>query len=154
MDLHPDFADLLQAFADEGVRYLLIGGYAVGFHSRPRFTKDIDLWIAHEPANVSRAVRALRRFGAPPQVYSGLATARPDEVVWMGSPPVRVDILQRIDGAAFEQAYPKRVMVEWGGMPVALIGIDELIEAKRAAGRPQDLQDVAVLERVRDRRKR
>jgi hypothetical protein len=150
MSLHPDFKDLLSAFADAEVKYLLIGGYAVGFHSRPRFTKDIDVWIAEDGDNVRRVHAALARFGAPAVVLEDLTNLGPDEILYFGSPPFRVDILKRISGVEFEDAFANRVETEWDGVPVMLIGIDELIEAKRAAGREQDLIDVRELERSRD----
>jgi hypothetical protein len=70
MALHPDFVDLLAAFAEEKVKYLIIGGYAVAFHGRPRFTKDIDLWIGVDPENLTRAAQALALFGAPQPLVS------------------------------------------------------------------------------------
>lgn len=147
MDLHPDFKDLLEAFAVAQVRYLLVGGYAVGFYHRPRFTKDIDLWIAPTRSNLARVRSALTAFGAPPNVVEAIDQMKPDDIVWMGSPPVRVDILQRIPGLAFEEAYARRVDTTWNEVPVAVIGRADLIIAKRAAGRPQDLLDAEALSR-------
>lgn len=145
--LHPDFKDLLTAFAEEQVRYLLVGGYAVSFHARPRSTKDIDLWIDAAPANVARACAALSRFGAPEAIVQALRGGDADDIVWFGVPPTRVDLLRRIDGVNFEPAYSRRVETEWDGVPVSVIGSSDLIAAKRAAGREQDLRDVRALER-------
>jgi predicted nucleotidyltransferase len=152
MALHPDFRDLLSAFAQEQVRYLLIGGYAVSFHSRPRFTKDIDLWIAGDPDNLARTHAALARFGAPPSVLRALETLGPEEILYMGKPPVRVDILRSIPGVDFEQAYAGRVATDWDGAPVMVMGLEELIIAKQAAGREQDRLDVIALEQARAQR--
>lgn len=96
MGLHQDFKDLLSAFDGAKVRYLLVGGYAVSFHSRPRYTKDIDLLIAAEPENLPRVQAALAHFGAPGTVMEALRTLAPDEILYMGNAPVRVDILQSI----------------------------------------------------------
>jgi hypothetical protein len=146
MALYPDFKDLLSAFAAEKVLYLLVGGYAVSFHSWPRFTKDIDLWIAADAENVGRACAALALFGAPPSIVSDLAALGRDEILYMGKPPTRVDIFKSIPGVEFEQAFAKRVETEWDGVPVSILGLEDLIAAKRAAGRAQDLLDVAALE--------
>jgi len=150
MALQQDFRDLLSVFAEEGVSYLLIGGYAVTFHSRPRFTKDIDLWIADDPENVERVIRALARFGAPRAVLDALRTSGPDEIVFFGAPPVRVEIFKRIPGATFEEAYVRRVESSWGDVQVSVIGREDLIRAKRASGRPEDLRDAETLERSVD----
>jgi predicted nucleotidyltransferase len=151
MGLHQDFKDLLSAFDGAKVRYLLIGGYAVSFHSRPRYTKDIDLWISSEPENLRRVQAALATFGAPASVLEALRSLAPDEILYMGNPPVRVDILQSVSGVEFEPAFGRRIETDWEGVPVTIIGIEDLIAAKRAAGRPQDLLDAANLEKVRRR---
>ncbi len=145
--LHPDFKDLLSVLADERVEYLVIGGYAVSFHARPRFTKDIDLWIRDTKENRESIARALRRFGAPEAIVSGLEGSEPTDIIWFGVPPTRVDVLRRIEGVDFDQAFETRVITEWEGVPVCVIGRDELIAAKRAAGREQDLRDVRELTR-------
>lgn len=150
--LHQDFKDLLAAFARASARYLLVGGYAVAFHSRPRFTKDIDIWVDADPANVERVARALEDFGAPPAVVSAARTARADEIVYFGHPPVRVDLLRELPGLRFDDAWPRHVDDVWDGVPVSVIGFDDLLAAKRAAGRAQDLVDVQTLEQ--DRRPR
>lgn len=152
MDLHPDFRDLLAAFADEKVRYLLIGGYAVAFHGHPRFTKDIDLWIAGDETNLERVQRALDRFGAPPTVLRSLEQMGPRDIVYMGAPPARVDLLRHVDGADFESAWNERVRGDWDGVELYVISLDHLIATKRAAGRDRDLADAKILERRSTRR--
>jgi hypothetical protein len=149
MALHQDFKDLLEAFAAERVRYLLIGGYAVAFHSRPRFTKDIDLWIDPSADNVVSATSALQIFGAPSEVIEAWRTAGAEDIVYFGRPPVRIDLLRQVPGVEFSQAYARRDTAEWDGIPVSVIGFDDLVANKRAAGRPQDLLDIKLLERTR-----
>ena len=146
--LHQDFRDLLSAFANESVSYLLIGGYAVSFYSRPRYTKDIDLWIANDPQNLERVHRALVTFGAPPHLLADLRALAPDEILFMGVPPVRVDLLQEVSGLEFGAAFARRLESSWEGTPVSIVGLEDLITAKRAAGRPQDLIDAAELEKI------
>ena len=85
MRLHPDLQDFLSALDAESAEYLVIGGYAVGFHSRPRFTKDLDVWIGEEPANKRRVQLALERFGMPDTLVAALTSAAPDEIVWLGN---------------------------------------------------------------------
>ena len=147
MPLPSDFAELLAAFADAGVEYLLVGGYAVAFHAEPRATKDMDLWVGGSPANIERFIRAVAGFGAPRRILDALRSQTADEFVFMGVPPLRVDFLRSIPGVAFETAYPRRVEATWQGAKVSVIGRLDLIAAKRAAGRPQDLVDAEVLEK-------
>ncbi len=151
MSLPQDFKDLLSALAAKQVEYLLIGGYAVGFHGKPRFTKDIDLWIRDTPDNVARTFAALAEFGAPEHVLESLRTMAPDEVLFMGTIPIRVDILKTVSGADFTAAYPRRVEAVWDDVKVSIIGFDDLVASKRAAGRKQDLLDVEQLEKMHSR---
>jgi hypothetical protein len=149
MALHPDFNDLLAAFAAAEVQYLIVGGYAVGFHARPRFTKDIDVWIGDDPENLRRVRSALTEFGAPPQLLEELDHAQPEDVLWMGVPPLRIDLLKGVPGGCFADAYSRRVDTAWGDVPVSVIGLDDLIAIKRASNRPQDLLDLDILEATR-----
>jgi hypothetical protein len=149
MALHQDFVDLLAALASEDVSYLLVGGYAVAFHSRPRFTKDIDIWIDPDPVNVERTARALTAFGAPPAIIDALRTSRDDEIVYMGNPPVRVDLFKSLPGVGFASCYGRRVVDRWEDVPVSVIGLPDLIAAKRASDRPQDRLDIELLEQAR-----
>ncbi len=149
MDLQPDFKEILAAFAARNVEYLLVGGWAVGFHGQPRLTKDLDLWIRPTPENLARARTALAQFGAPEAMLKELETAAPEDVLWMGSPPLRIDIVKGVPGGRFEEVYPQRVLATWSGIPVSIVGLDDLIVLKRASGRPQDLVDAEALEVVR-----
>jgi hypothetical protein len=148
MDLHPDFKDFLAVLVSEDVEYLVIGGYAVGFHARPRFTKDLDIWVRDTEDNLRRLHAALVRFGAPDAVTAGVLTGDSDDILWMGAPPTRIDILREIEGVTFGDAYERRVRVEWAGVPVSILGLQDLLVAKRAAGREQDLLDVRALEQA------
>jgi len=149
MDLHPDFKDLLAEFVRCGVRFALLGGYAVGIHAKPRATKDLDLLVSAEGDNLSRVAAALTAFGAPTHVVEAARNMQPTEVVYLGVPPVRIDILQRADGIDTEQTLERAMTVNIGDLAVPVISLQDLIANKRAAGRPQDLADVALLERVR-----
>lgn len=142
-----DFVDLLAAFGDAEVRYLVIGGYAVGYHDRPRTTKDLDILLDREPQNIGRACRSLLEFGAHIDVVSHLEAAIDDEVVWMGHPPLRVDFLKDAPGVDFADAWTRRVVSSWSGVAVNVISRVDLIRSKRASGREQDLIDARNLER-------
>lgn len=146
MALHPDFKDILAEFAAHKVEYLVVGGYAVAFHGRPRFTKDIDLWVRPTQANLSCVRAALISFGAPDGILSQLDAALPSDVLWMGAPPVRVDIVKGVPGGDFDAAYGDRVTTTWDGVEVTVVGRAHLIMLKRASGRPQDLLDADLLE--------
>lgn len=151
MDLPPDFSDLLEEFARAKVEFLVVGGYAVAFHGRPRATKDIDILLAGDAENLGRAASGLQAFGAPENVCSSVRTMSSDDVVYLGAPPFRVDILRRIDGVEVEAALARAIDAEVGGLRFKVIALDDLITNKRAAGRAQDLVDAEGLERVRAR---
>jgi len=148
MTIPSDFRDLLAEFAAAGVEYLVVGGYAVGVHAEPRFTKDLDVWIGDAPENLARAKRALTDFGAPHELLSRFDEATLEDVLWMGAPPLRIDILKGVPGGDFASAYSRRVLVDWDGAPASVISRGDLVVIKQASGRPQDLADVAALSRT------
>jgi predicted nucleotidyltransferase len=149
MKLPPDFRDLLEEFDREKVDAVVIGGYAVGFHAEPRATKDLDILIEGSQANRDRAAQALARYGAPANVVEATRNLTDDHIVYLGLPPLRIDLLRQIDGVATSTVFRNALATTWDGAPVRVIALDDLIANKRAAGRPQDLADVAKLERVR-----
>jgi predicted nucleotidyltransferase len=152
MTLPPDFRELLEEFDREGVSYVIIGGYAYAFHAEPRATKDLDLFIEGSEANRARVSRALTRFGAPANVVAAARAQGETEVVYLGEAPLRVDILRTVDGVGWAQVLANSVRGTWDGMTIRVIGLDDLISNKRAAGRPRDLADVERLERVRSKK--
>lgn len=152
MDLPPDFRDLLEAFAAAGVRYVLIGGYAVIFHSRPRATKDVDLLVAIDDDNRARLATALTAFGAPASVIDGARSMTAEDIVYFGQKPLRVDLLGSASGIDFESVYARAIRSVLDGVPTRVIALDDLIANKKASGRDQDLKDCAVLQRVREKR--
>lgn len=153
MDLHPDFRDLLSALADTNAEYLVVGGWAVGYHAEPRFTKDLDLFIGPSQQNLAAVAKALERFGAPPDLVDALRALGPHEFLFLGSPPVRIDFLRHIDGIMFEAAYARRERIDWDGVAVSMIAYDDLVAAKKAAGRTKDASDLRLLERAKQARK-
>lgn len=151
MDLHPDFSDLLAEFGRFAVRYALLGGYAVGYYSKARATKDLDLLISGVDGNLDRVASALAAFGAPAAIVEAARTMGPSEIVYLGQPPLRIDLLRSADGIDTEAALGRAPVIELSHLQVPVLALDDLIENKRAAGRPQDRADVAALERVRTR---
>jgi hypothetical protein len=152
--LPADFVDILTEFAAAEVRYLVIGGYAVGFHDRPRTTKDLDLLIEDTVENTERACQALSAFGAPRDVVDSLRAAGSDEIVWFGSPPSRIDLLKSAGGVDFARAHSRRAQMTAGALDVSIVGLEDLIAMKAAAGRDQDLVDLKRLHRVLERKTR
>ena len=146
MALPSDLIDLLAEFAATGVEYLLVGGQALALHGHPRFTKDADLWLRDTPDNIGRAQQALLQFGAPRSVVDALLSAEALDVVWMGSPPARIDLMKGVPGGNFAEAWLTRVAHEVAGTLVQVVSREQLIQLKRASGRPQDLLDADRLE--------
>lgn len=121
MSLFPDLIDLFQVFDAEGVEYLLVGGHAVALHGRPRFTKDADLWVRDTPDNFERLARALDAFGAPPGLAAKLASAAPEDVVWMGFPPTGIDLVKWVPGGDFDEAWADHETRSVEGAKVRLV---------------------------------
>jgi hypothetical protein len=145
MFVNSDFSDLLRLFNDNSVRYLVIGGYAVTQYAEPRYTKDLDLWISTDPANAEAVFKALREFGAPLAGLTSEDFAEEGYFYQMGVPPVRVDILMGIPGLEFGPAWERRFEVDFEGLPVLFISREDLVQAKLASGRAQDLIDADLL---------
>jgi hypothetical protein len=140
-----DFKDLLRAFNANAVKYLIIGGHALGVHLVPRMTKDLDIFIRADENNANAVYRALAQFGAP---LDGMSPAdfADGTTFQIGQEPDRIDILQRIDGITFDEAWPNRIEGAIDGeVPASVISRDDLIRNKLASGRDQDLVDVKKL---------
>jgi len=142
-----DFKDLLSILAKHEVRYLVIGGYAVMLYSEPRWTKDLDLWIATDPANANAVFNALKEFGAPLTKLSAEDFSQPGYFYQMGNPPLRVDVMMEIPGGDFDEAWKRRNTVSIGEKQVHFISREDLITVKVASGRDQDLKDVAAIQK-------
>jgi hypothetical protein len=144
--MHQDFKELLSAFNAGQVKYLIVGGYAVSFHAQPRATKDLDILIGADAENSKAVYAALAKFGAPIDGLSAKDFAEPNNFFRMGTPPVMVDIMPKITGVEFEEAWSRRVDVQIDDdLSVPFISRQDLLIAKLAAGRAQDLIDVGAL---------
>ena len=136
---------MLKCLNANGVEYLLIGGYAVGYYGYPRATADIDIWIAVNPANANRVASAFHDFGF--KSLTAELFSEPGKGLRLGNPPLRVEILTSISGVVFEECYSRVEQVEIDGIQVSLIGLADLRRNKIAAGRFKDLEDVEQLSR-------
>ncbi|MFN2315451.1 MAG: hypothetical protein ABR551_03330 [Gemmatimonadales bacterium] len=142
-----DFRDLLAALVEAQARFLVVGAHALAAHGVPRMTGDLDLWVEPTAPNAARVWAALTRFGAPLESLSLTESdlVRPDQVIQLGLPPYRIDLLTGISGVGFAEAWEGRLDGTLFEVPVAFIGRAEFIRNKRAAGRPRDLDDIRSL---------
>ena len=149
MSLNPDYFDMFKTLNAAGAKYLIVGAYAVGIHVEPRATKDLDIWVEPSSENAQKVYNALTDFGAPLDELIASDFCDMDVVYQIGVAPNRIDILTGVEGISFEEGWQNRYEASYGGEKVFVLGRDELIKAKRAAGRPQDLEDVKHLEASR-----
>ncbi len=145
IELHPDFKDFLRLLNSYGVEYLVVGGYAVGYHGYPRATGDMDIWVAVSESNAHNVAMALRDFGMPEEKISKEMFLDKDKVIRMGIPPVRIEIITGASGVDFSDCYSHREVIEIGGVPVNFISLRDLKVNKRACGRHKDLEDLEHL---------
>ena len=143
--LPEDFKEFLQLLNEADVRYLLIGGDAVGFHGYPRATADIAIWVAISPDNAEKLVEVFHRFGMTDPSVSPTLFLEQGIIIRMGVPPIRIEVLTEIDGVDFDECHAARVTAEIDGQPVQLISRNHLLRNKRAAGRHKDLDDLENL---------
>jgi len=139
-----DFKELLKSLNSNSVEYLLIGGYAVGIHGHIRATNDLDIWINVNPENAAKIDRALRQFGFAAGLTPDLFLAR-NNIVRMGVPPIRIEILTSISGVEFESCYAEKEMIQIEEILVPVISLSRLRENKTASGRAKDLADLENL---------
>lgn len=139
--MSPDFKEILSIFNEHEVKYLVVGAFAVMKYSEPRYTKDLDIWVEASEENATRVYAALADFGAPLDGVS-IADFASDGFFQMGQPPVRIDIMMSVDGIDFADAWPNRQKGDFDGIPALFIGREDLLTAKAAAARPQDIIDI------------
>ena len=144
--LNRDFKEFAELLAANGVEYLVVGGYALAAHGRPRYTGDLDLWVGNDATNIRRLLQALDAFGFGSVHLKASDFAPADAVIQLGYPPGRIDLLTGIDGVRFIDCYPRRQTVNVGGTELPIIHLDDFKANKRAAARPRDLADLASLD--------
>ena len=143
--LPPDFKEFLKLLNSHRVEYLLIGGYAVGYHGYPRPTGDMDIWVAVSPQNAVRVAETLREFGFSAESVPASLFAEPGKIIRMGVPPMRLEIVTTISGVEFAACFARRIAAEIDGVSVNIIGLGDLKINKRASGRHKDLNDLEQL---------
>lgn len=153
MDINPDFRDLLRDLSDAGVRYLVVGAHALIYHTEPRYTKDLDIWVEPTEANAARVWRALNRFGAPVAGVKPADFTDPNLVYQIGIEPNRIDVMMGVQGVTFKTAWRRRIRTTYGEVRVYVLSREDLVRAKRSAGRPQDLLDLDRLKRQAAKRR-
>jgi len=149
--MYPDFKELLSTLNAHKVRYLIVGGYAVGFHAQPRATKDLDILIRPDAQNAQAVYDALAGFGAPLQDVTPHDILDPDGFFRMGHAPVMIEILPTIKGIQFDDAWQRRVEIVIDaetGLTAFTLSREDLVTAKLAVGRPQDLADVDAIRKA------
>jgi hypothetical protein len=144
--LNQDFKEFIKSLNNNAVSYLGVGGYAVALHGYPRYTKDIDIWVEMTSEKATRIIVALNHFGFGSLDLKAADFMVPDQIIQLGNPPRRIDILTTLPGVKFFNCYTSRVITEMEGVPVNFIDLDNLKKNKKASGRHQDLADLEALE--------
>lgn len=145
MIFNQDFREFIESLNRHNVRYLLIGGYAVALHGHPRYTKDLDIWIWMDNTNAANLLNALKDFGFSSLQLSTDDFLKPDQVIQLGFPPNRIDLMTSPKGVEFDTCYALRKEVDIEGLKVKLIDLNNLKINKKATGRHQDLADLENL---------
>jgi hypothetical protein len=145
MEVEQDFRELLASFNAGGVEYVIVGAHALAHHGAPRFTGDMDVFVCPEAANAVRVVAALEEFGFGSVGLTADDFSEPDQIVQLGYPPVRIDLITSLTGITWDQVDRGKVAGEYGDVSVHYIGRAEYVANKRAAGRKKDLADLEAL---------
>lgn len=144
--LSKDFKEFIELLNVHNVRYLVVGGYAVAFHGYPRYTKDLEIWIELSPANADNVLKALDEFGFGSLGLKPGDFLESDQIIQLGYPPNRIDILTSLKNILFDECYKSKVVVDIHGLKINFIDLKNLKQNKRSTGRPQDLADAENLE--------
>jgi len=147
ISLEKDIIEFIELCNKHDVRYLVIGGYAVSVHGYPRTTKDIDVCIEVSEKNASKMVQVINDFGFSSLKLGKEDFLKKDSITQLGFPPLRIDILNDLDGVGFEEAWNNKKIVDFEKVPVNFIGYNDLIKVKQKAGRTQDIADVDNLKK-------
>lgn len=148
MELSKDLLEFIHFLNKNEVRYLVVGGWAVGLHGIPRYTKDIDLYICKSKENAEKILLALNDFGFGSLDIKIEDLTRDEFVIQLGNEPNRIDLLTDIISVNFEDAWLNKLVISRNGIEIPFISLKDLIENKKSAGRLQDLADVAALQKL------
>lgn len=144
--LNQDFKEFVKLLDANNVEYMLVGGYAVAIHGYPRYTGDMDIWINPLAANAEKLITVFEQFGLASFQLGVSDFSLPGNVIQIGYPPVRIDVMTSIDGVEFGDAYKNRFVIELDGIQLNVIGLNELRKNKQASGRQKDIDDLQNLE--------
>jgi len=145
VNAHSDLEDFLRLCIEREVEFVIVGGYAVTFHGYVRATQDMDLFYRNSEANIQRLVQAVREFGMDVKEPQIEAFSDPANIIRMGNPPARIEMICGISGATFDEVWHDRVQGKFGDLTVPFISYKDLVRNKLASGRPKDLADIAEL---------
>ncbi len=148
MTLAQDFEDFVKLLNKHHVNYMVVGGYALAFHGKPRHTGDLDIWINRSETNAVKLVSAIKEFGLASLGLTKSDFMQEGYVTQIGYPPLRIDILNTIDGVKFEDAYPNKLIIDVDGIEIKYIGLREFIVNKTASGRSQDIADLKEIKKI------
>jgi predicted nucleotidyltransferase len=149
MELSNDFKEFIELLNVNKVKYLVVGGYAVGFHGHPRYTKDIDLWVLMKSNNASNIIKSVKEFGFESLGLEEEDFLNSDNIIQLGFPPNRIVLLTEIAGVEFESCYSNKLTIEFEGVTIPFISLNDLIKNKQSSGRLQDLADAEKLEKLK-----
>jgi len=147
MTLAKDFEDFLELLNKHKVEYMVVGGYALAFHGKPRYTGDLDIWINITSENALLMVQVVKEFGMQSLGLEEVDFLRPGYITQIGYPPLRIDILNHIDGLEFKEAKKEVQIIDADGLSVRYIGLHDFVKNKLASGRPQDLSDIKDIQK-------
>ncbi|MBC9909370.1 nucleotidyltransferase [Chitinophaga varians] len=147
MILAPDFEDFIKLLNKHKVAYMVVGGYALAFHGKPRHTGDLDVWIKISDDNSNKMLKVLKEFGMGALGFEKKDFLKPGYITQIGYPPLRIDILNNIDGIEFDEAGKNMLQLDAEGFKINYIGLDDFLKNKKASGRSQDLADIQELKK-------
>jgi hypothetical protein len=145
MNIQPDFEDFLRLLEDHRVDYMIVGGYAVAFHGYPRFTQDLDIFFETSWENVDRLRQCLVAFGFQAKNVPGDALRTPGNIIVIGVAPVRIDLINTIDGVTYAEAKNNIVRGRYGNVEISFISRNDLLRNKQSTSRAKDKADVEEL---------
>lgn len=142
MVMNKDFKEFIQLLNANNVKYLIVGGYAVGFHGYPRYTKDLDVWLLVSEENAEKIINTLKQFGFGGVGLNKTDFLKTEEFVQLGYPPNQIDLVTSCDGVEFSECYKSKLEIEIDDTTINFIDLDNLRKNKKASGRPQDIADL------------
>jgi hypothetical protein len=143
--LSKDFKEFAELLHSNGAEYLIVGGYALAAYGHPRYTGDLDFWVGCDAGNAARVMKALEQFGLGSLGVTQADLTKPQQIIQLGYPPGRIDLITTIDGVEFADCYARRVDLEFSGLRLHFISEDDFKRNKRASGRYKDLADLESL---------